>query len=330
MTIDDTVMADMIANWQAAGAPALRLTLHHPDPEAKGADRVVENMAAGWVLGGDEGGAMQIRPDGLWAKTKWASDTAALIAEEKVRYLSPEWSRQHEDRRTGAKRGWWIYGAALTNEPFFNSMPRVAASAANTGSVSMDKKMICSLLNLDENTPDADVMAALRVKCSASAAPGGDAKMVAALEQTNKLFAEVVKSNASLASEVAAMKATAAEAATNALTDELVRAGKVTPANKGLVAKFVASVGIDDTRKHFETLPAALPMGTEGHGSAGTGTKVTASTPAEASAKVIEIADKLEADEKIDSAKAMAKVAKTHPELWKMAATYQAQLDHRE
>lgn len=329
MTIDDTVMADMIANWQAAGAPALRLTLHHPDPEAKGADRIVENMAAGWVLGGDEGGAMQIRPDGLWAKTKWASDTAALIAEEKVRYLSPEWSRQHEDRRTGAKRGWWIYGAALTNEPFFNSMPRVAASA-NTGSVSMDKKMICSLLNLDENTPDADVMAAIRVKCSASLVPGGDAKMVAALEQTNKLFAEVVKSNAALASEVAAMKATAAEAATNALTDELVRAGKVTPANKGLVAKFVASVGIDDTRKHFETLPAALPMGTEGHGSAGTGAKLTASSAAEASAKVIELADKFEADDKIDTSAAMAKVAKTHPELWKMAASYQAQLDHRE
>ena len=194
----------------------------------------------------------------------------------------------------------------------------------------MDKKMICSLLNLDENTPDADVMAALRLKCSASATPGGDSKMVAALEQTNKLFAEVVKSNAALASEVAAMKASAAEAATNALTDELVRAGKVTPANKGLVAKFVASVGLDDTRKHFESLPSALPMGTEGHGTAGTAEKVAASSPAEASAKVIELADKLEAEEKIDTATAMAKVSKLHPGLWRMAAQYQKQLDSRE
>ena len=34
------------------------------------------------------------------------------------------------NRRTGAKGGPWLYGAALLNDPFYDSMPRVAASAA--------------------------------------------------------------------------------------------------------------------------------------------------------------------------------------------------------
>ena len=57
-----------------------------------------------------------------------AEPAAAAIKADEKRYLSPTWSMSHANRRTGAKGGPWLYGAALLNDPFYDSMPRVAAS----------------------------------------------------------------------------------------------------------------------------------------------------------------------------------------------------------
>lgn len=334
MRIDDAVFRSMIANWKAAGSPALRLTEHHPDPESRGLDRKIENLAAGWILGGDEGGEMQIRPDGLWAKMKWTADTAELIQADKLRYLSPEWSAAHEDRRTGKISDWWIYGAALTNEPFFNAMPRVAASRITaTENTTMDKKLICAMLDLPEDTSDEAVMAALRLKCSASAAPsaGDSSKVTAALDATTKLLASLQKQNETLAASVAALAAKDEAASVTSLEDALVAARKLSPAQREtkIVATFVKAVGLEATRKHFEAMPDVVTAGELGHSSPGAlPAEFSNLTPKAAAEKVIALVDELETKEKLDTSKATARVAAAHPAMYRLAAQYQRQLDN--
>lgn len=106
-------LGQFITSWKAGGSPPLPLDYDHKE----------DGPASGWIED------LRQSPSGeLEGAVKWTDDAAAEIKADKRRYLSPTWSMQHTNRRTGEKGGPWLYGAALLNDPFYDSMPRVAAS----------------------------------------------------------------------------------------------------------------------------------------------------------------------------------------------------------
>jgi len=125
ITIDDALLAEMVGNWQAAGSPPLpvRKTHRHLDEDVPAKDRGELEKAFGFLT------SLRVTADGLEALTEWNPAGKATVAAREFAFWSPEWQPKHRDRRTGELRGWWLSGTALTNDPFFNEMPPVAASA---------------------------------------------------------------------------------------------------------------------------------------------------------------------------------------------------------
>ena len=124
ITLTDSLFAEMIANWKAEGAPALPVYFHHPPPiEEVPVEKRKEVFAAAGHMED-----FRITERGLEARTAWSAEGQKALDEDKYRFVSPEWQPRHVSRRDGQKRGWLVTAAALTDTPFFNEMPRVAAS----------------------------------------------------------------------------------------------------------------------------------------------------------------------------------------------------------
>lgn len=114
LTLTSELFTEFIANWKAAGSPALPVDYHHDEADE----------ASGWIE------SLRIGASGcLEGAIKWTADAAELIKADKYRYLSPTWAMQHVSRTSGEKGGPWLYGAALLNDPYFLTLPRVAATA---------------------------------------------------------------------------------------------------------------------------------------------------------------------------------------------------------
>jgi len=153
------------SNWRAEGAPALPVDRHH----------VEDGPAAGWIENLDASGRFGA---GLWGAVKWTDRATAQIRADEYRFLSPTWAMSYASRTSGEKLGPWLYGAALLNDPYFNSMPRVAASdspdtthtqpAPKGNGEKMNKARICAALGLPEDTEDEKVMEALESRCKAA------------------------------------------------------------------------------------------------------------------------------------------------------------------
>lgn len=110
------LFGEFIANWKANGSPALPVDYHHEE----------QDEASGWIED------LRVGPGGhLEGAIKWTDDAAALIKADKYRYLSPTWAMTHVSRTSGEKGGPWLYGAALLNDPYFLTLPRVAATATH-------------------------------------------------------------------------------------------------------------------------------------------------------------------------------------------------------
>lgn len=127
LAIDEAFLGELVANWEAAGRPPLpvRWTHAHLD-EVDPVRRLELEKAAGLLTD------MRVTDAGLEVLTEWNPAGAEAVRAGKWNFWSPEWQPQHTDRRTGERRGWWLSGVALTNDPFFNSMPAVAASTTST------------------------------------------------------------------------------------------------------------------------------------------------------------------------------------------------------
>lgn len=247
------LLSEFIANWKREGSPALPVDYHHEE----------QDEASGWIED------LRISATGaLEGAIKWTDDAAALIKADKYRYLSPTWTMAYVSRTSGEKAGPWLYGAALLNDPFFHSMPRVAASSADADESThhtnqekhhMDKKRICAALGLSEDCGDEEVMAAIEAKCKATAAAGEEAgKLTAALksasDDTAKLMARVTELEAKDAKHAEELFERDFEAA----YDEALRAGRQgLPALKETLkatAK-VAGLGLDAAKKMMASLP---------------------------------------------------------------------------
>lgn len=125
IVIDDAMLQDLVANWQAAGRPPLpiRKTHQHLDETPSAVERLELEKAYGFLTD------MRVTAAGLEVMTEWNAAGKATVEGGEFAFWSPEWHPKHKDRRTGEMKGWWLSGTALTNDPFFNEMPPVAASA---------------------------------------------------------------------------------------------------------------------------------------------------------------------------------------------------------
>lgn len=273
--LDDSLFAEMIQNWKDAGRPSLPVFYGHPDSDpTPGVTKAEKRKAAGWFED------LRVTPYGLEALVKWTDSAKEQIRADEYRYFSPEWTPQHLDRRTGEVKGWWLYGAALLNDPFFNSLPKVAASesptAAGSDSASttqgrraqganMDKKRLCAALGMPESCTDEELMAAIEAKCHATVnAAAEESKLTAAaikeavepLKAALAAHAEQVKV---LEAANAKLVADRFEADSKALCDELVKAGQVLPAHREKVVAFAKKTSLAEAREVYGALPRVAP-----------------------------------------------------------------------
>lgn len=123
-TVDDPFMSEIVANWQAAGKPRLPVRWGHEHLQTKDPEKArALQRKAGNVID------LRISAAGVEGLTEWNDEGARDVTSGVVDGWSAEWAPRHVNRLTGAIGGWFLSGVALTNEPYFNLMPRVAASA---------------------------------------------------------------------------------------------------------------------------------------------------------------------------------------------------------
>jgi phage I-like protein len=115
ITADDLASA---ADYIKSKPDRIPVDYDHPDPASGGSTR-----AAGWFTGNAE-----IRGSSLWAEVKWTPDAVNEIRDGVFRFISPEWTMQSKDEKSGL----WtkfkqMIAATLTNRPYFKDMAAVTA-----------------------------------------------------------------------------------------------------------------------------------------------------------------------------------------------------------
>lgn len=163
IAIDDAMLTEVVANWQAAGKPPLPVRVTHAHlEEADPVKRLELERAVGLLTD------MRVTASGLEVLTEWTPAGVEAVRGGAWNFWSPEWLPEHTDRRTGEKRGWWLSGVALTNDPFFNSMPAVAASTGSlpgspTDNPNKEKPMsyakIAAALGMPEDSTEEAIVA---------------------------------------------------------------------------------------------------------------------------------------------------------------------------
>lgn len=150
----------------------------------------------------------------------------------------------------------------------------------------MDKKQICAMLGLAEDSADDVVMQAIHALKNPPAPPApapaphpapapaavAQAALMSAraekLELANKELSDVATK---LSARVQALETEKQDVEVKHLCDELVAARKVTPTGTDAVVKMCKALGIDEGRKYFSALPVmAIPTTALGLDSNGT------------------------------------------------------------
>jgi len=143
-----------------------------------GRDRVVdyehatltgqEAPAAGWIKELIDGGTK-----GLLAKVAWNDKAKEYIKKKEYRFLSPVFSMNRKDKKTGEDTGPYLHSVALTNDPFLDGiMPLVNKSFVNISKIEEsinlpnkeDWKMlnkITELLKLKDTATEEEITKAL-------------------------------------------------------------------------------------------------------------------------------------------------------------------------
>lgn len=266
------LLAQFIANWRAAGSPALPVDYEHEET----------GPASGWIED------LRQSPAGeLEGAIKWTDEAAADIKADKRRYLSPTWAMQHVDRRTGEPGGPWLYGAALTNSPFYDSMPRVAATATSVAETTQPtqtkerrmlpelKKRMAAALKCAEDCSDEDMVTAIEAKCASQASASDvEGKLTAAVKTAAD---EAVK----LTARIAALEADKAKHEKELFTRDFeavfeagLKAGRVgLPAMKDTLRATAEAMGLPVVKTLIDSMaPVALaPVGVAGAAGGSTG-----------------------------------------------------------
>lgn len=270
LEITTELLQDFVANWKREGSPALPVDYHHEE----------QAEASGWIED------LRVGVDGLEGAIKWTDDAAALIKADKYRYLSPTWTMSYVSRTSGEKAGPWLYGAALLNDPFFHSMPRVAASSADADEsthhpnkeqhMSFMKRMAAALGLPEDTSEDAMVAACEEMKKAKASAGESEGKLTAALTAAND-------STAKLQARVAELEAKDKKHAEELFERDfeavfaagLAEGRTGLPAMKDTLKATAKALGLDQAKKLIAAMGSVplAPVGTAGRPDADTADK---------------------------------------------------------
>lgn len=113
--IDTGIFASFERNFQAVSGGQLPIDFDHAP------DKGGSTEAAGWIT------QLHTEPAGLFATVQWTSKGAEAIKDGRYRFISPTWKLAYTSD-DGTRRGPTLFGAALTNRPFFERMAVVSLS----------------------------------------------------------------------------------------------------------------------------------------------------------------------------------------------------------
>lgn len=302
--LDSGILEEMVANWEAAGRPPLpiRKTHRHLDEDVPAKDRLELERAYGFLTD------LRVTAAGLEAKTEWNAAGKAEVDSGAWAFWSPEWQPKHRDRRTGDVKGWWLSGTALTNDPFFNEMPPVAAAAlpaAPQGNTMTEEQLkLRALLGLAPTATDAEVLTAqtkqaaeLATLKASTTKPGLtkadlDAAIAAHVEPLKASLKASDEARVALETEATGLKVDALIASAKAGDGKNGRAivdEKVRPVLLKLVASEAKQEdGFKAAKEYLDGIPLTVPV--TAAGVPGTAAPLTASS---ANAKIAARADEL-------------------------------------
>lgn len=262
-----------IANWKKIGSPGLPINRFHwgssddtrvTDPKAKAAVGFIEDL--------------RINADGdLEALTAWNADGKADIEADRFRYISPEFHENWRDAATGDRQGPTLFGAALLNDPYFKTLPRLAANEPDEGEERhvMTREELIEMYGLPKTASDADIKAAaLKGAEAVKAAVDADEKRKASEARTGTLEEELREANeAREASDkrIAALEADAKKAAeaklkadTDALCAKLQGEGRIVASEKDDVALDVRTYGFEVAAARYAKRTPVVKLGEHG------------------------------------------------------------------
>jgi phage I-like protein len=275
--------------------------------------------AAGWLKEIDDA------PDAqgvLWGWAQFTEKAAAMLAAGEYKYTSPvtDWTKR--DKTTGEPQGATLTSLALTNSPLFEKLPSLPLVACESDGWKFDRGDVV------EGKKETKAVKILRVVMAAVAA--GKVRLVAddntesehVLEGLKVLTMTDVKRGkdgrydfASLPHDEGTLVASDVLHAMDVQTelDAAVKAGKVTPAQRGHFEKLAAS-DLAGFRDLVKTLPVQVETGERGV--AGNGEEKSGLRLVEAEIDTA-IAEKRKANPKLTYTDGLKLVASEKPELLK-------------
>ncbi len=233
----------------------------------------VEAPAAGWVK------ELKLEDGHIKAVVEWTHRGAEYLKNKEYRYLSPVVNvRKADNKATG------LHSLALTNTPAIEGMaPIVNSTGFEGGQNDMDMEKLAELLGLGEDATEGQIMEALEA-CIAEnkALKGGEQPPADDSVVANKAVCELLGLKAgapaadvsarimelksgivdgvNIAEELKALKARNAQRDADEAVTMALRAGKITPAQKG----WAVSYALSDPKgfgAFVERAPQVVPMG---------------------------------------------------------------------
>lgn len=323
INITPAMLAEMVSNWADAGRPPLpvRVTHEHLN-ETDSVKRVELEKAVGLMTD------FRVTHDGLEAMTEWTPTGASLVRSGEWNFWSPEWAPKHINRATGEVRGWWLSGTALTNSPYFHTMPPVAAAVLPTDPPAAQEQNPMNEEQLKQLRASLGLAAdaSVEVVLAAASKVGADVKALkASVEKQPTITAAVQAAVEPLAAQLKAADAELLEMKVTSLLASAKRGdGKMGRAIvdekvKPVVLKLIAAEssrdeGLKAAAAYLDAFPCTVPMQAVGYGSKEEG-QLTAES---AHQKLLAAADELKA-KGFAGHTAMEQALLIHPELAKAA-----------
>jgi len=256
--VDQESLAAMVADFEARGVD---LVIDYEHQSLKG-DRA---PAAGWIK------HLEARADGLWARVEWTPQAREYLSRREYRYFSPVLRLNPETRKPTV-----LMQVGLTNVPAIKHLPplvakcggkRLAAGGMMMGGreekAKMMEKVKC-LVGLNPEAEDGvvwdkvlevfkDLATALKLPgdASASQVKGAVEALKAGVQHLGEIQEELQVLKSRLAEEHAAQVVT-----------EALKAGKISPAQKGWAQEYFRQ-DPEGFRTYVAKAPKLVPTGEE-------------------------------------------------------------------
>lgn len=155
-TLGRAELDEMVRNFQAD--PRGRVVCDYEHQTLKAAENGKPAPASGWIT------AVEVRdgPEGpaLWGKPQWTQSADTAIRGAEYAYVSPVIVFRSKDRVSGQPSGTRLHSVALTNNPFFQEMPAIAARLDLEDPPMLT--LLCALLALPPTSKEEEALAEVK------------------------------------------------------------------------------------------------------------------------------------------------------------------------